>query len=67
MIDTATIFFSTLMCLFVVFRAIKLDGQIPWFGKTPREAPRQDDDSRNADPESWSESWRERWADRDAP
>jgi hypothetical protein len=32
MIDTATIFFSTLMCLVVVFRAIKLDGRMPWFG-----------------------------------
>ncbi len=35
MIDTATIFFSTLMCLLVVFRAIRLDGQLPWFGKAP--------------------------------
>jgi hypothetical protein len=32
MIDTATIFFSTLMCLVIVFRAIKLDASRPWFG-----------------------------------
>ena len=52
MIDTLTIFFSTFMCLLVVFRAIKLDAEIPWFGKphirlgqpglgqpTPKDAP----------------------------
>ncbi len=32
MIDTLVILFSTTMCLVVVFRAIKLDGQQPWFG-----------------------------------
>ena len=32
MIDTLTIFFSTLMCLLVVFRAIKADASRPWFG-----------------------------------
>jgi hypothetical protein len=67
MIDTATIFFSTLMCLFVVFRAIKLDGQIPWFGKRPREAVRPSAESWTVDPEGWSEGWRDRWADTDAP
>jgi hypothetical protein len=40
MIDTATIFFSTLICLFVVFRAIKLDAARPWFGaRPPRRGP----------------------------
>lgn len=47
MIDTAVIIFSTLACLFVVFRAIKLDGSLPWFGsggsgagaKLPAEDP----------------------------
>jgi hypothetical protein len=33
MIDTAVILFSTLMCVIVLFRAIKLDGQLPWYGK----------------------------------
>ncbi len=60
MIDLATIFFSTLMCLFVVFRAIKLDGQIPWFGKKPVEPP-------HAGSEEWDGTWAESWADRDAP
>ena len=31
MIDTVTILFSTLMVLFVVIRAIKLDRDLPWF------------------------------------
>ncbi len=43
MIDTVTIFFSTLMCLLVVFRAIKLDGVRPWFGaQTPPAQERRD-------------------------
>ena len=42
MIDTATIFFSTLMCLAVVFRAIKLDGARPWFGAKPDSAEHDD-------------------------
>jgi len=50
MIDMATIFFSTLMCLFVVFRAIKLDGQAPWFGKRPGDAPKQDG---TGEPAAW--------------
>ena len=32
MIDTAVILFSTLMCVFVVFRAIRLDAKRPWYG-----------------------------------
>jgi hypothetical protein len=32
MIDTAVILFTTISCLVVVFRAIKLDGQLPWYG-----------------------------------
>ena len=36
MIDTLTIFFSTLMCLVVVFRAIRLDAARPWFGRKTR-------------------------------
>ena len=32
MIDALVILFSTLMCVIVVFRAIKLDGQRPWYG-----------------------------------
>jgi hypothetical protein len=31
MIDTAVILFSTLMCLFILLRAIRLDGMLPWF------------------------------------
>jgi hypothetical protein len=60
MIDTATIFFSTLMCLFVVFRAIKLDGQVPWFGKKPV-------DTKRAEPDEWDGTFAESWSDRDAP
>jgi hypothetical protein len=33
MIDSAVILFSTLMCVIVLFRAIKLDGKLPWYGK----------------------------------
>ena len=40
MIDTATIFFSTLMCLVVVFRAIKLDAARPWFAGKRRQGRR---------------------------
>jgi hypothetical protein len=45
MIDDAVILFTTIMCLVVVFRAIKLDGQVPWFGHgAAREAePRHSD------------------------
>jgi hypothetical protein len=32
MIDTAVILFTTIACLVVVFRAIKLDGKLPWYG-----------------------------------
>lgn len=42
MIDTLTIFFSTLMCLLVVFRAIKLDAARPWFGGRARQRGRDD-------------------------
>jgi hypothetical protein len=46
MIDTAAIFFSTLMCLIVAFRAIKLDGQLPWFGSRKPRAMRRDGEER---------------------
>jgi len=32
MIDDLVILFSTIACVIVVFRAIRLDGQLPWFG-----------------------------------
>jgi hypothetical protein len=32
MIDDAVILFTTIMCLLVVFRAIRLDAKTPWFG-----------------------------------
>jgi len=32
MIDNLVILFSTIACVVVVFRAIRLDGQLPWFG-----------------------------------
>ncbi|MEJ0046484.1 MAG: hypothetical protein WDN04_10470 [Rhodospirillales bacterium] len=38
MIDDAVILFTTIMCLVVVFRAIRLDGRMPWFGDGPRRA-----------------------------
>ena len=31
MLDTASILFSTLVCIFVVYRAVVLDGVRPWF------------------------------------
>ena len=37
MIDDTVILFTTIMCLVVVFRAIKLDGQRPWFGGLARK------------------------------
>jgi hypothetical protein len=51
MIDTAAIFFSTLMCLIVAFRAIKLDGQLPWFGtRKPRATTLRDGEERPGAP-----------------
>jgi hypothetical protein len=32
-IDNFSVMVSTVMCVFVVYRAIKLDAVIPWFGK----------------------------------
>jgi hypothetical protein len=32
MIDNIVILFTTGMCVFVVFRAIRLDTKLPWFG-----------------------------------
>ena len=37
MIDTTVILFSTVMCLVVIFRAIRLDGQRPWFGSAAED------------------------------
>ncbi len=42
MIDIAVIFFTTIMCLIVVFRAIRLDGQTPWFGTGAQHLPDED-------------------------
>ena len=43
MIDDAVILVSTIMCLVIVFRAIRMDGQLPWFhvarGKRRTAAP----------------------------
>jgi hypothetical protein len=36
MIDDIVILFTTVMCLVVVFRAIRLDGRMPWFGDGQR-------------------------------
>ncbi|HTZ70131.1 MAG TPA: hypothetical protein VMB71_05715 [Acetobacteraceae bacterium] len=38
MIDDLVILFSTIACVVVVFRAIRLDRQLPWFG--PGTEPR---------------------------
>ncbi len=32
MIDNFVILFTTALCMFVVFRAIRLDSKLPWFG-----------------------------------
>jgi hypothetical protein len=41
MIDDLVILFSTFACLFVVFRAIKLDTSRPWFAQLhPAPQPR---------------------------
>ena len=50
MIDNAVILFSTLMCVIVVFRAIRLDGRLPWYGKesgteTPAIVAQEDHDA----------------------
>jgi hypothetical protein len=41
MIDDTVILFSTIACVVIVFRAIKLDGRIAWFGPNtePPDAP----------------------------
>jgi hypothetical protein len=41
MIDDLVILFSTIACVVVVFRAIRLDAKRPWFGpdKPPPDAP----------------------------
>ncbi len=33
MIDDSVILFSTIMCLVVIVRAIRLDSVLPWFGR----------------------------------
>ncbi len=40
MIDIATILFSTIMCIFVLVRAVLLDARVPWFDRpvAPAEA-----------------------------
>lgn len=47
MIDMAAILVSTVLCLVVVFRAIRLDGQIPWFDTVHH---RQEDEARTDAP-----------------
>jgi hypothetical protein len=37
MIDDAVILFSTIACVVIVFRAIRLDQRLPWFG--PKTEP----------------------------
>jgi hypothetical protein len=45
MIDDLVILFSTIACVVIVFRAIRLDGKLPWFGpdtepvEDPPDAP----------------------------
>jgi hypothetical protein len=39
MLDTACILFSTILCVFVTFRAIMLDGKLPWFRPLRSDPP----------------------------
>jgi hypothetical protein len=35
MLDTFSILFTTVFCVFVAFRAVLLDKRLPWFGSGP--------------------------------
>lgn len=35
MLDTFSILFTTVFCVFVAFRAVVLDRRLPWFGSSP--------------------------------
>jgi hypothetical protein len=48
MLDLAGILFSSAMMLFVIIRAIQLDGSQPWFQAIPRR-----DDTTPATPRPW--------------
>jgi len=37
-IDALVILFSAGMCLFIAWRAVRLDAQLPWFGDAGRDA-----------------------------
>ena len=39
MLDLASILFTTVLCVFVAFRAMDMDRRLPWFGRGPAEAP----------------------------
>ncbi len=43
MIDDAVILFSTIACVVIVFRAIRLDGLLPWFGPNTEPHPEPPD------------------------
>lgn len=48
MIDLAGILFSSVMVVYVVLRAIKLDSEVSWFG--PMSKPPQQDDGKQRPP-----------------
>lgn len=37
MLDLACILFTTVLCVFVAFRALEMDRRVPWFGREPLE------------------------------
>lgn len=49
MIDTLTIILSTTICLFILFRAVRLDRQLPWYPQPGGEA--------GASNQKWSPAW----------
>ena len=49
MIDLAGVLFSTVMVIYVVLRAMKLDRELNWFGPTSKP-PQQDDDEQRPPP-----------------
>jgi hypothetical protein len=61
MIDTAAILFSTLACLFVIFRAIQLDKTLPWYGPPKPPAAEQEAPTRKARTDAQAAAWFPDW------
>ena len=54
MIDDFSILLSTMLCVFVIFRAVRLDRTLPWYAELKRE-PRRSKSKLHSS--SLEESW----------